>query len=350
MIKSSNCAIFSDIHIGVHRDSDVWHKISLDWARWFKAQLDEKNIKDVIFCGDFFHYRDSIATNTLHQAGAILDLFKDLNIVFVPGNHDCYYKDSADINSISILNGRDNITVVDKVLTYITDEGKKIVFVPWGTAISDIPECDIMFGHFEIHTFKLNNFKICDHGIEEGEFYKRSPLTISGHFHLRSEREINERTILYVGNPFQMDFGDLGDQKGIYFIDLNKGEYTFKENTVSPTFHKLVLSEIAEKNLTIDQLSKIINNNIVKLVIDKKISTAHADFLFKQIRALCPRVLDIEHDINFNLILGEDKEHDFSGIDIQDAIKEFINIMEIGNKEPVINYVLDLYKRSSRTL
>lgn len=350
MIKSSKCAIFSDIHIGVHRDSDTWHRISLEWAKWFKEQLEARSIKDIIFCGDFFHYRDSIATNTLSHAASILNILKDFNIVFIPGNHDCYYKDTSDINSLSILNGRDNLTVIEKVSTHKTDCGKNIVFAPWGTSINDIPDCDILFGHFEVQTFKLNNFKICDHGFQADDIYKKAPLTISGHFHLRSERIINERTILYVGNPYQMDFGDLGDRKGIYFIDLDTGKYEFVENNISPIFQKLILSEISEIKLPLSELSKRVKNNIVKLIIDKKISTQDSDFLFKQIRALQPSVLDIEHDINFNTVIQNEDGKDFSGVDIEQAITEFINIMEIGSKEPVIEYVLDLYKRSLQSI
>jgi len=346
MIKSANCAIFSDIHIGVHRDSDTWHRISLNWAKWFKTQIDSRGIKDIIFCGDFFHYRDSIATNTLSHAANILDILKDYNIVFIPGNHDCYYKDTSDINSLSILNGRDNITVIEKITSIRTDEGKTVAFAPWGTVIDDIPHCDILFGHFEVATFKLNNYKICDHGFSAEDLYKKTPLTITGHFHLRSERIIDNRTILYVGNPFQMDFGDFGDTKGIYFINLNTGLYEFVENTISPTFQKLILSEMVDKKMSIDELDKKIKSNIVKLIIDRKISTQDADFLFKQIRALQPSVLDIEHDINFNSIIQDEDCRDFSGVDIEQAIVEFINIMEVSNKEPVINYVLDLYKRS----
>ncbi len=346
MIQSSDCAIFSDIHIGVHRDSDTWHRISLEWARWFKSQLDERGIRDIIFCGDFFHYRDSIATNTLSHAASILNILKDYNIVFIPGNHDCYYKDTSDVNSLSILNGRDNITVIEKISTHQTKDGKNIVFAPWGTNINEIPNCDILFGHFEVATFKLNNYKICDHGFIAEDLYNKTPLTITGHFHLRSERIINDRTILYVGNPYQMDFGDLGDQKGIYFINLDSCKYEFVPNKISPVFQKLILSEISEAKYSVEKLSKIIKNNIVKLIIDRKISSQDSDFLFKQIRALQPSVLDIEHDINFNTIIQDDDCRDFSGVDIEQAISEFINIMEIGNKEPVVNYVLDLYKRS----
>ena len=55
IMLSNKVAIFSDLHMGVHCNSSMWHKIATDWAKWFAMQLKEHNIKDVIFCGDFFH-------------------------------------------------------------------------------------------------------------------------------------------------------------------------------------------------------------------------------------------------------------------------------------------------------
>jgi DNA repair exonuclease SbcCD nuclease subunit len=345
MIKSSNIAIFSDIHIGVHRDSPVWHKITLDWVKWFKNTVDSRGIKDIVFCGDFYHYRDSIATNTISHSAKVLNELKDYNITFIPGNHDCYYKESSSVNSLSIFDGRDNITVLDKTTTITTDGGKKISFIPWGTSEKDIPKSDILFGHFEIESFKLNSFKICDHGIKTSDILKKSPLTFTGHFHLRSERKLKKGQIIYVGNPFQMDFGDAGDTKGIYFVDLDTNNIDFIENNISPRFYKIFLSEIAEKKVPLADLKKIVKGNIIKFIIDKRISTKHSEFLFKQFRALQPIQIEVEHDINFNTMIDEEGEHDFSGIDMERAITEFINIMDIDNNEPVVQYVNDLYKR-----
>ena len=56
----------SDIHIGVHQNSSMWHNIALDWATWLKEEITEKGITDIIIPGDLFHYRDEIAVNTIH--------------------------------------------------------------------------------------------------------------------------------------------------------------------------------------------------------------------------------------------------------------------------------------------
>ena len=37
---------------------------------------------------------------------------------------------------------------------------------------------------------------------------------------------------------------------------------------------------------------------------------------------------------------------DMSGIEINQAIQEFVKLLDIGNKKEIIDYTLDLYERS----
>ncbi len=84
-----------------------------------------------------------------------------------------------------------------------------------------------MFGHFEIQSFKMNQYKVCTEGIKSRDLLKHSPLVITGHFHLRDERKYRDGTILYLGNPFQMDFGDVDSSKGYYILDIKNSDYKF---------------------------------------------------------------------------------------------------------------------------
>ena len=68
---------------------------------------------------------------------------------------------------------------------------------------------------------------------------EKAPLTISGHFHLREEREYDDGKIVYLGNPFQMDFGDVDGIKGYYILDIPSSTYEFTENKSSPKHKKI---------------------------------------------------------------------------------------------------------------
>ena len=63
-IINSEVGVFSDPHYGVHRNSEIWHKIALDHAKWAAEQFKQRGIKDIIIPGDIFHDRNDIAVNS----------------------------------------------------------------------------------------------------------------------------------------------------------------------------------------------------------------------------------------------------------------------------------------------
>ena len=346
-VSNPRVCCISDIHIGIHQNSALWHNITLEWAKWLSSELKRKKITDIIISGDFFHYRDEIAVNTMHFVTDILDTWRDFNIIMLVGNHDAYYKDKSDVNSLSILSGWNNITSISK-MTNVTLLGKNVTFCPWGTKVKDIPESDIIFGHFEVKTFKQNMFKICDTGITAADLLKKSSLIVSGHFHLREERVYKNGVILYLGNPFQMDFGDIESTKGYYILDLSTGEYEFTENTLSPRHVKIHLSELAVIGSLTDEVRSQFKNNFIKFIVDKNISSDQIDIVLKKFMSLGPTNINVDYDINFSkYAVDEDTIKDFSGVDIPTAIQEFIDLMEIENKKEVADTTLQLLRRCS---
>lgn len=342
--KSTVCCI-SDIHIGVHQNSNQWHNITLDWATWLASELKKESIVDIIISGDFFHYRDEIAVNTIQLATAVLDTWKDFNIIMLVGNHDAYYKDRSDVNSLSILSGWDNITVLDTP-TSATLFGNKVTFCPWGTSLDQIPRSDILFGHFEISSFKQNGYKICTDGFKAKDLLSKSKLIVSGHFHLRDERQYENGTVLYLGNPFQMDFGDLESKKGYYLLDLNTLTYEFNENTISPQHKKVNLSELVKIGKINNKVKKQFDNNFIKFIIDKNICPDDVDVVLKKFATLNSISINVDYAANFDKYkLDESATYDFSGIDVTTAINEFINLMDIDNKKEITDYTISLYRK-----
>ena len=345
-IKSPKVAIISDLHLGVHINSAAWHNIALNWARWLRDELHLKQISDIVFCGDWHHNRSEISVNTLQVSADILEIFKDFNIIAIAGNHDLYYKHRTDVNSLSIFKNRENISIIDTNTITLSQFNKIITFCPWNTDITNIPKSDIVFGHFEIESFSMNSYKVCEEGIKVKDILKKCPLIFSGHFHIRHSKQYGSGTILYVGNPFQMDFGDIDNNKGYYILDINTSEYEFFENTISPKYKKITLSELVQARRFTEDIINIVKNNIVKLKIDKNISQEDIDILLKKISHIKPQELTVDYDINFNRLIDDSKQkEDLSGIDIEQAIVEFVNLLEIENKKSIIDYTVDLYKK-----
>jgi DNA repair exonuclease SbcCD nuclease subunit len=344
-LNKSKVAIISDLHLGIHSNSSFWHEIAINWAKWLKEELNNKKITDIIFCGDWHHNRSEISVSTLQVSADILDIFKDFNLIAITGNHDIYFKHRTDVNSLSIFKNRKNVTIFDSVYTLEAFD-RTITFCPWNTAMQDIPKSDVIFGHFEIVSFKMNTFKYCEEGFNIQDLLYKAPVVISGHFHYRHEKQYDSGTILYAGNPFQMDFGDAGNTKGYHVLDLDTLQYEFIENKVSPLYERVYLSELVKEGSFTDKIKKIFDKNIVKLKVDQNICQDDMNILIKKLHLLSPQALTVDYDINFNRILDDNKEkQDLSGIDIEQAIIEFTNLLDIKNKEAIINYTIDLYRK-----
>lgn len=340
-------AIFSDIHLGVHQNNDFWLSTANKWVDWYIKELNDKGIEDIIFCGDFFHYRDEISVKTLNFAKDLLDKFRDFNITMITGNHDAWYKDTSEINSLSILKGYKNINVYDR-LTTIDYKGKTVSFCPWGTMIDDIPKSDVVFGHFELENFKMNVSKICDHGDDPDILVEKSKLVFTGHFHTRDEKYFKNQdsSIVYVGNPYEMDFGDTMQSKGYYILDFNDLSYNFYENNITPKHIKIILSKFINITSPDIFLKDNLPGNIIKLIIDKNISSDHLDILVTKLTSYKPVELRIDYDVNYNkLKIENEQDYDLSGVDIKHAIEDFINILDIENKSEVVKYTQSLYER-----
>jgi DNA repair exonuclease SbcCD nuclease subunit len=348
--SNKKIAIFTDLHLGVHQNSDFWLDVALKWCDWFTAQIDQYNIDTIFFCGDWMHYRDSIEVKTLHYHSAILKKLKKYKIYMIPGNHCCYYKNTSDVHSLSIMKGMDNITIFDTIETIELND-KKFTFCPWGSHIKDIPGSDVILGHFELQNFRMNGFKICEHGDDPEQLLNKSTLIFSGHFHQRDEKHFpNEGTIIYVGNPFQTDFGDAYQTKGFYILDTDTLSYEFIENTKTPKHLKLTLSEIIKKEEPLKFFDENIKSNIIKIIIDKNISTEHIDALIEKVSTYKPADIKIDYDINYSKMIPSNmtQETEIKGLEIDSIVNEFVDSLQIENKKEVISYIIKLYNNLTK--
>lgn len=338
-IKSKKIGCFSDIHLGLGQDDEMWHKISLDFAEWASSLYREKEIDEIIIPGDVFHNRSQISVETLSVAKKFFDFFKDFKIIISAGNHDCFLKNTSTINSISLLDGWNNITVVDKEPVIIEANNKKISLIPWGVEIDQMPNVDIMFGHFEINSFHMNSYKICEHGMSYSNLLKKAKTVISGHFHKKDHKTYQNGQIVYLGSPYQHNFGDMLDDRGIYIFDIENETFEFIENNVSPKHYKIYTSKYSEDD---KKINEIIKNNIISLVVDKKIEQEEFINITSKISKYTPLNIRSEYEEKEeNQEEGIEKEYD-SGNLLKD-IDDYIQNLNIENKKEVADYIKQLY-------
>lgn len=338
MLKKSKVAIFSDLHLGLYGNSEQWHKVALEWADWIVGELKTHKIEDILFLGDFFHNRSEISVQTIHVASQIIEKFEDFNIIMIVGNHDAYYKNRSDVHSLGLLNGHKNVTIVDKNVT-IDAFDKRLLFVPWNSEVPD-EKFDYIFGHFEIINFKMNNFKICDHGLDSNDLLSRSMNIYSGHFHTRSSKNYSAGNIHYVGNTFSHDFNDYKNEKGYYILDIEDGTHIFYENVISPKYIKILASDIKSYG------ESDIANNVVKLIVNIEATDKQVEKIQTYISKFKPFQFHTEYNIISKTI---DEIEDIDSIDLMDAIEEFIDQLKLedASRDRVDKIMKELYSKFS---
>lgn len=341
--KNNKVLFFSDLHLGVHQNSGVWHKVCLDTARWIKQVMIDNKLDTIFFAGDVFHDRHEIGVNTLHVAKQFFDILSDYKIYLIPGNHDAFLSSTVEVNSVEILESS-NVTVFTSPTT-ISVSDKLVTFCPWKTKVADLQKVDILIGHFEIANFYMNATKICDHGEESTDLLSKANAVITGHFHTREHRDYKDgKYILYLGSPYEMDFGDRGQDKGVTIIDFSKNTFdtNFVINDVTPKHYRLRISELAQKKY--QDLPAIIQGNFVSLYVDTKVDTLMLDLLISKLTQHNPLQFRTEFNI-LDTAQVDVKEVKKLSIDIETAFHEFVEHIETrATKKEVLDKCLELYK------
>ncbi len=343
-ILEQRVGVFSDIHLGLGQDSEIWHEVMLEFAEWAAKEFKQREITDILIPGDVFHNRNEIALRTLDTGHKFFEIFKDFRTIIGGGNHDIHLRNSNEINSLSVLKGRNNIHIIDVVpkLFGIKNSTRQISMIPWGTKVIDLPKADICFGHFELATFALNNHKICQHGEDVQNLFTKSPMIVTGHFHKREHRTYKNGEVLYLGSPYQHNFGDIGDTRGIYVMDLETAKFEFIENRISPRHFKISVNQICNGKLKIEQLKTLVPGNMICLVIDKNLSVEQLSSITAKVQGLNPRFFRLDYDAT-GIVTDGNNSSNYTSIDILAAIETFIQSTNSQHKQETLEYLTELY-------
>jgi DNA repair exonuclease SbcCD nuclease subunit len=247
----SKILLISDTHLGLGYPNSVdkWFKIHQEYFQDFLLPLLKKELtKDdiIIHLGDLFDNRSVVPINILNYAQNLLEEMSQICPVhIIIGNHDLYTKATNDVNTVKLYKYIPNITVYEEP-TKIDFMGKSILMLPWVEKrksqieiLKQFSGCDYLFCHSDLNGAKMHLTSVAHKNhdkinVEEFSGYKG---VYSGHIHINQR----SKNFTFVGNPFEMDRNDLGNQKGIFIIDAIDGSERFIPNDVSPKFRKLYL-------------------------------------------------------------------------------------------------------------
>ena len=143
-----------------------------------------------------------------------------------------------------------------------------------------------------------------------------------------------------------MDHSDTYEtSKGFDIFDFDTNNSVFVENTISPRFYKIKLSDLISGKWSYEELNKCIKNNVFKIIIDRNITLTDTNTLSGIINSLNPLDFSLEWENGKNF--SQDvSEIELKAFDMEDAIKKYIELLDIPNKTEVTDYVLSLYKKA----
>jgi DNA repair exonuclease SbcCD nuclease subunit len=267
-------AILGDTHFGCRNDSQHFHdNFAKFYQETFFATIVKLGIRDIIQTGDLFDRRKFINFQSLNRAREYFfhSLYdQNMHMITYIGNHDCYYKNTLQINSPRLLlsDYKNYITIIDKPTTI---DGMD--FFPWICADNQAEtnkliaesRSQIAFGHFELTGFEMDAGVPCIHGMNRDEL-KKYDMVISGHFHHRS----SDGHIFYVGSPYEMTWADFDDPRGFHIFDTETRTLEFIENP-HKMFYKVAYDDTNENINTIDAKDYAeFKDKYVKVVVKKK--------------------------------------------------------------------------------
>ena len=268
----------------------------------FFPTLDANGITTVLILGDTFDRRKYVNFYSLKRTKEMFfdELAKrNIQIHMLAGNHDTYFKNTNDVNSVDLLlKEYTNINVIDSPVT-ITINETPICMVPWICAenynesleVIKETDADLCMGHFEIAGFAMHRGMPSLEGLNR-DIFKRFDVVFSGHYHHRSHQD----NIRYLGNPYGLTWQDYNDPRGFHLFNLSDRSLEFVENP-NVMFHRIVyddkeqtITEITNKDLT------KYTNTYVKVVVINKTNPYLFDKLMSNLYAVNPIDITIAED------------------------------------------------------
>jgi DNA repair exonuclease SbcCD nuclease subunit len=262
---------------------------------------------------------------------------RNIKVHMLAGNHDTYFKNTNNVNSVDLLlKEYNNIHVIDKPTTiWLNDEKYPICMIPWicpenyddSMFVMSDTDASICMGHLEISGFAMNrgipNYEGLDRGI-----FKKFDIVFSGHFHHRS----NQDNIRYLGNPYELTWQDYNDPRGFHLFDLDTLNLEFIENP-NVMFHRITYDdkENSITEITSKDLSKY-TGTYVKVVVVNKTNPYLFDKFMSNLYDVNPVDVTIAEDM-IDLTEGLDDDIVNQAEDTISIINKFVD----GIKEEHIN-------------
>jgi DNA repair exonuclease SbcCD nuclease subunit len=268
--------ILNDSHFGYKADSPIVLEYFLSfYEEQLFPYLKENNIKTIFHLGDVFDRRKYINFRTLNQVRTrFFEPLRDMGIkcIAICGNHDTYYKNNNNVNSLQeLVSPYNNWEIYSEPIEINTSAGC-VALLPWinpeneATCAKFISEttCSLLLGHLELCGFQSIRGIFIEQGYDPKHFDKFE-YVLTGHYHVKSSRN----NIHYLGTQYQMAFSDVWEPKGFHVFDFAERTLEFVENP-KKLFYTLDYNEDEPEKLDYSKFKDC----FVKIFIKKRTKAA----------------------------------------------------------------------------
>ena len=266
--------IITDTHFGARNDNlnfnDHFYKF---YDNTFFPTLKERGCTVCVHMGDVVDRRKFISYRIASDfRKRFINKFQELGIDLhiIIGNHDTYYKNTNEINSMEELVGSDRFKIYTKPKIVEFDD-TPILFVPWinvnnydeSIKLLNTAKSDIVMGHLGISGFQMHRGQISVEGHEK-ELFRRFDTVFSGHFHHKSD----DGQIYYLGTPYQITWSDYDDPKGFHIFDTETREL---ERIINPyTLFTKIYYDDTQEDYNNHDFTQYENKYVKLIVVNKK--------------------------------------------------------------------------------
>jgi DNA repair exonuclease SbcCD nuclease subunit len=335
----------TDTHWGAKKGSKHLHDyFELFYKNVFFPAIEEHGVETVIHMGDAFDSRKSIDYQSLEWAKRVVfDPLKKYDVHMIVGNHDCYYKNTNNVNSPALL-----LKDYPNIKTYSSPTNTKVggidmTFIPWICSenydetlkVIQKSKAKIAMGHLELNGFRAHRGHTMEDGMDASVFDKFKKV-FSGHFHTRSDNG----KIFYLGNPYEMYWTDVNDTRGFHIFDTETLEHTPINNPYK-LFYNIYYEDTPHQTFDAREYEK----KIVKVIVRKKSNIKSFEKFIDKLYSCGIQELKIIE--NFEIQESEEFNIDEDENTIS-ILNRYIDESEFNYNKTIIKGILqDIYKQAS---
>lgn len=265
--------ILCDTHFGFKNDSPLFREyFNSFFHNIFFPYIDQHNLKTIVHLGDLMDRRKYANIETLKyvRENFVQPLAqRGVTLHVMLGNHDVYYKNTNNVNSVRELYGDDSNIKIYQTFEDATIGDMQFGIIPWICADNQdafmqwikSSTSSVALGHLELQGYEVLRGIRSEEGYSS-KLFEKFELVFSGHFHQKND----DGHVYYLGTHYDMTFADVDERKGFHVFDTSDRSLEFVHNP-NKLFHKIVYDDTDD--IKIPDFAQY-KNCYVKLIVKNK--------------------------------------------------------------------------------